>query len=1275
MLSRWLSDFQIALITLIVAPWMVGNADRANADDIDTVRQRVVDDLLKSIPSTSTISGYRSSLNSNGSWSDINYNSTSSVDWTPLTHLERLEAMAESYSKSSSSLYHDAGLKADILKSYNYWISKDPQSSNWYYNEISSTQKLGEAMVLISDILSSSQRSSGLNILQRAYEPRSYNSGTNTGQNRVERATAGIYRGLVADSTSITDDAFAAIGDALATTTGDGFQRDGSFHQHGNQIYNAGYGLAFVASTAATFSWNTGTGFSYSTAQKQTYVDGLLDGTQWMLRGQQFDYTVGGRYVTRKGYSDNAAPLAGQLNTLLDANLDYRTAELTQFQSRIAAANSSGSASSSLALVGNRQFWNSDLIVHQRSAYYASVKTSSVRTIQPETGNDEGKQSLYLGDGVNLIMRTGNEYDNIAPFWNWRRLPGTTVEQDTRSLKPTAEFGVAGTAVFAGGASDRQYGTTGFNYSRFNVQAHKSWFFFDDEFVALGSAINAPNANSNVNTTINQSLLKGTVSYKTTSSNSVQTLALGNQVSPSGLKWVYHDGIGYFFTAPVDNVEIRALTRTGSWDAINSRYDDTAVSGNVFLLFVNHGQEFTGGTYSYIVVPGLSLNQADSYLADNPIEVLRNTSSVQAVRQTTLGMVQATFYSAASLSLGGGQSFAVSDPSSLIFQRPTNAIKFTAASPVAASPLLAIDLSNIPFNATSTSWLDGFTKSATLELGLSTGTRAGDSVGIAITTDGATKPVIQFTTYDQPTTFKYTSDSALVLPNDTRINAGSNKTLTFNGVISGNASLTKSGASDLFLNGKNTYTGGTVIVDGTATISGDQRSANGGWSIGPDSESPVTVTFKSGSQVQVAAGNEFRVGADTARGSEKQTVYFDGTMNNAGSLAVNRYGWLKVTGAWTQSGPMEIFGKGSDNYSPIVTVSDSGTFTYSGTSTIKINPSVSSSADATLFIGGTDGSGTFTTGRGFERTVATGDGTSSITLRNGGTLKLSADVAQLTTGSIKFRLGDGGGIINTNGFDTALGAGLSNESGTSGGLTKLGAGTLELRAAGTYTGTTTISAGSLIVSNSSGSATGTGSLTLAASATLGGAGFIVPGSGKSISLAGRVTPGNNIGTFTLGSATTSSAVTTAATTVYTFELANAGVGGRIPALGSSSLPQGHANHDVLRIFGTLNFNANAVVNIVSLGDTLLDPSNSYSWLIATADDGITGTPKIGTISGTDFTIYKSLPGHSFSLLTAGDNLYLQATAPVPEPSHILLIVCAAASIAALRRRMRMRLAD
>lgn len=1101
---------------------VVGWGSFAHAADIDTVRERYVADLLSSVASATTVNNYRDDMSSNGSWSDINYSSTSDVSWVPLTHLDRLEAMCEAYAKSSHSLYHDTGLKADILKAYDYWISRDPASSNWYYNEISAPQQLGNVMVLINDILSTTRRNNGLDLIERAYQPRSNNGGTNTGQNRVERAQAGIARGLIADSTSITADAFAAIGDTLVITTGDGIQRDNSFHQHGNQLYNSGYGSAFVDSAIYAVELNAGTDFAFSSAKTTILIDHILDSTQWMVRGQVIDYLASGRNLTRKSQGDSASSLSGQLNDLLNANIGYRTAELTAMRQRILAANDTGSNSTSLSLTGNRQFWQSDFMVHQRPNYYASVKTSSTRTIQPEYGNNEGLKSLYLGDGVNLIMRTGNEYDDMMPVWNWRRLPGTTVEQDSRSLTPTGEFGVAGTATFAGGVSDGLYGATGFKYDRFNVAANKGWFFFDNEFVGLGANIDAPDSVKDVNTTLNQSLLRGTVSYKTSDSGSIKTIALGDAVTPSNLQWVFHDGTGYFFPTPVDNATLQAIVRTGTWEDINARYDAAEVSKNVFSLYVNHGRAFSNGSYNYIVVPGLAVGDMNSYLADNPIEILRNSSSGQAIRQTNTDVTQAVFYSAGSVSLGSSQSFAVSDPSAVIMRRPTNTLQFTAASPEAKSFELDIDLTSIKFQGSGSSWLDGFSKDATITLGLPSGDRAGDSVGIAISSDGDTTPVIRWTTFDTPTTFAYTTSAALALPGNTTFSAGSNKTLTFKGIISGNASVTKTGAHDLVLSGVNTYSGGTRIFEGNVTVSGDQRNADGGWTLGPDSEDATNVTFVAGSRVTVRSDKGIYLGADTARGEARQQLNSLGTVINNGELYLGRYADLNISGgSWTQTGEMTIYAKGSDSFSPVLEIGNGASFTYNGSTTIKINPSDSSTGDASLIIGNTDGVGTFSTNRGFERTLNTGDGASIIRLRNAGILKLTANVPQLVDGNIDIRIGDGGGIIDTNGFSTTINEPIVNATDTNGGLTKRGNGTLELTRGNTYQGTTTVADGILRVNNTSGSGTGTGPVVVQSGATFGGTGQIT--GGLTIQSSAKLAPGNSIGILDVGNVNFSSA--------------------------------------------------------------------------------------------------------------------------------------------------------
>lgn len=85
---------------------------------------------------------------------------------------------------------------------------------------------------------------------------------------------------------------------------------------------------------------------------------------------------------------------------------------------------------------------------------------------------------------------------------------------------------------------------------------------------------------------------------------------------------------------------------------------------------------------------------------------------------------------------------------------------------------------------------------------------------------------------------------------------------------------------------------------------------------------------------------------------------------------------------------------------------------------------------------------------------------------------------------------------------------INGSQTTTQGFTKLGSGSLELRGASTYTGTTTISEGRMLALNITGSATGGSSVNVAATGTLAGSGILKPTGSNGISIAGRLEVGD-----------------------------------------------------------------------------------------------------------------------------------------------------------------------
>lgn len=307
-----------------------------------------------------------------------------------------------------------------------------------------------------------------------------------------------------------------------------------------------------------------------------------------------------------------------------------------------------------------------------------------------------------------------------------------------------------------------------------------------------------------------------------------------------------------------------------------------------------------------------------------------------------------------------------------------------------------------------------------------------------------------------------TWSGAMAIGGDITVNPNS-LTINLDGILSGSGGITVPA------------NGGTLNLTAANTFSG-------GLTVGPTSVTATTVNIGAASTLAVAAGKQVLVGNTAASGTSSQTLSVNGAVTNAGTLRVARPGILNInSGAtWSQSGPMVLEGVGG--YNATLNVGSGGTLTYSGTDTIKLNGATGNSGQALLNL-----TGTLTTSAGFEQTTAPTTGYGRITF-TGGTLKLGANVPQMTTG-VQFLLGTVGGTVDTNGFNTTIAANISGSN-----LTKSGAGTLTITGANTHTGTTNVNGGTLA---------GTG----AASSVL------------SVASGATVAPGAGIGTFASAGAT------------------------------------------------------------------------------------------------------------------------------------------------------------
>ncbi|CAN5599825.1 hypothetical protein BH11PLA2_BH11PLA2_20420 [soil metagenome] len=127
---------------------------------------------------------------------------------------------------------------------------------------------------------------------------------------------------------------------------------------------------------------------------------------------------------------------------------------------------------------------------------------------------------------------------------------------------------------------------------------------------------------------------------------------------------------------------------------------------------------------------------------------------------------------------------------------------------------------------------------------------------------------------------------------------------------------------------------------------------------------------------------------------------------------------------------------------------------------------------------------------------------------------------------------------------------------------------------------------------------------------------------------------------------------------------DAGTGFGLPITpGSSSPVLPHTNHDVMTISGIADVDT-LTINIESLSGSGFLNTTNYSWTILTGGS-VTGTPVLGTVTGTDFT---NNLGGTFSLSTDTTHVYLNFVTAVSEPGSMALI--ATVGVLGLLRRQR-----
>ncbi|MDR2982235.1 MAG: polysaccharide lyase beta-sandwich domain-containing protein [Puniceicoccales bacterium] len=597
-----------------------------------------MNDTNEALPNLAASLEYARSLQPDGSWPDIDYDSQACSGWQPSHHVSRMALLA---AEARHRPEHRAELVAAVHRAFGFWIKHDFKCPNWWYNNIGIPKRIGICGLLLGEELTPDEKS----YLANTIFPRAKIG--MTGQNKLWLAGNTLMSGLLQQDSTIIKTASETIWQEIEISAKEGIQADFSFHQHGAQQQFGNYGMAFAVEVTRWANILRNTEWALPPERLAVFRNYMLEGQAWVSWRGRMDISSCGRQFMPNSPRDKARTIAQAMSECV-----YFDPTGAEGYHGFVKRNQPGATND---LVGNKFFWRSDYMVHRFPDFCATLKMSSNRVIGSEIVNSENLSGYHIADGATYFYGEGDEYAEIFPVWDWQQIPGTTT-----SLGKLPSAGISRVKRdFIGGVSDGKYGIAVLDYGRDGIAARKSWFFTKDAVFCLGAGINSE-TNDAVVTTIEQCLLHGEV----TGAKGGKVNKLGrNEKGP--FQWIRQGRFQYTILSEAP-VEIRAEPITGHWDRVfkNPATPKDEVTLPIFKLWIPNGVHPKNAAYAYAV----------SLVGTTPTgKLIANTPEHQVVQldETTWGIV---FWEKGSFRADNSKTLSVDKPCVVIWNLRTGEI-------------------------------------------------------------------------------------------------------------------------------------------------------------------------------------------------------------------------------------------------------------------------------------------------------------------------------------------------------------------------------------------------------------------------------------------------------------------------------------------------------------------------------------------------------------------------------------------------------------------------
>lgn len=689
----------------------------STTDDIATIKHRLKDYFLEQdtiddgakveAVYVSQADSYLASMSEDGSWSDVDYTTTTNAangkPWSPYLALDRMQALAIAFNKEGNVLYHDTRVITALNQALAHWDTIKPSSTNWWENDIGVNLRFSRIGLFLENELSTE----ALNVILSSLNEEGVYQGT--GQNNLWYDQNAIYRALI---TNDGDQLKKVLEECLAyilvlqtdNTTLEALQVDNSLYFHGIQFYSNGYGLSMFRDMSFWLYMLRDTSFAMSEEVVNRMSDYMLDGTRWTIRKDISELYLGYRpYKYDVEYKNYAEEYIEPLKRMMAVDLSRAEEYQVLLENVLGIRNDNG-------LNGNNYMWRVGYASQMRENFGVNVKMDSNRIVGGEwrgswpVNQDQGNLIYWTSSASSTFMVDGDEYVSVFPTFDWAHSPGVTAPNYIP--KDYSNYGrFKNNTDHTIGVSNGVYGSTSYAMDKKDTKAKKSYFFFDDEIVAVGSDINASN-NNPIHTTINQAKAKNVIVDG-------HAVASGIESQSLNASWIHNDAIGYVFPNQTDVVVSNGQQQTmpSLWpDQFKEETPDT------FKVWIDHGTKPQNESYSYIVLPSQNSEATALYANAIPIEIVENSSKVHAVTHRGLKQTQLNFFESGSLTYAPGKTITVDKPVNIILDEQGD------------TPIITLAMSDTSYNETVNVVLTSDNESRTTEFVLDQAPYTGKSM-------------------------------------------------------------------------------------------------------------------------------------------------------------------------------------------------------------------------------------------------------------------------------------------------------------------------------------------------------------------------------------------------------------------------------------------------------------------------------------------------------------------------------------------------------------------